>query len=140
MNEPSPRVGLHLRLGAIFYDSMLLLALLFLASVPPTLLHGGAMEGQWWYRLYLLLIAYLFFAGFWHHGGQTLGMRAWRIRLVDGQGSSPGWGACTIRFALALLGWLPLGLGYWWALWDRDSLSWHDRGSATRLVRVARSR
>jgi uncharacterized RDD family membrane protein YckC len=39
-----------------------------------------------------------------------------------------------LRFLAAIVSWLPFGLGFWWQLWDRDGLTWHDRLSSTRLV------
>ncbi len=78
----------------------------------------------------------LFFAGFWTHGGQTLGMRAWRIRLVGRGGGRVSWGQATLRFFAAIVSWLALGLGFLWALVDRERHAWHDRCSGTRLIRL----
>ena len=138
-SEQESRVGLHIRLAAIAYDSFLLAAVLFLATLPITLLYGGALQGQWWFRSYLLVIAFLFFAWFWIHGGQTLGMRAWRIRVQSTDGNALSWRACAIRFAVALLSWSVFGLGFLWSLWDRQSRCWHDMASSSRLLRLPRS-
>ena len=86
------------------------------------------------YRLTLVTIAWAFFTGFWSRSGRTLGMQSWRLRIVDHNGSRPGLTASTIRFFAAVLSWLPLGLGFWWQIWDKDKLSWHDRLSGTRLL------
>jgi uncharacterized RDD family membrane protein YckC len=85
-------------------------------------------------QLYLLLIAFAFFGWFWVHGGQTLGMRAWRLRLVSADGGPVSWKQAAIRFAAALLSWSCLGLGFFWALIDREKRAWHDRLSGTRLI------
>lgn len=130
----SSQVSLRRRIGAIVYDWLLIAALLFFASVPVTLWHGEALRGEWWYRIYLLLIVFLFFGWFWTHGGQTLGMRAWRIGLVSEDGTRVGWRQCLVRCAAALMSWAALGLGFWWALWDPRGRTWHDRASRTRLV------
>ena len=47
-------------------------------------------------------------------------------------------GAATLRFFAAILSWLPLGLGFFWQLWDADRLTWHDRLSRTRIVHYPR--
>ena len=81
----------------------------------------------------MLLITYLFFVGFWSGYGRTLGMQSWRLRIETPAGGRPGFGAASVRFFAAILSWLPAGLGFWWQLWDKDGLTWHDRLSATRL-------
>ena len=74
----------------------------------------------------------------WTRGGQTLGMRAWRCRLVAADGEPVGWGQTVARFAAALVSWAALGLGFWWALADPERRTWHDRWSGTRIVLVPR--
>ena len=132
------RVGLPRRLGAIGYDLLLLMAVWFFATllVLP-LSHGEAIApGNPLYTSYLFMVTFAFFAWFWLHGGQTLGMRAWHIRVerFDGKPISP-WQA-LLRFVVAVPSWLLMGMGFWWALFDREQLTWHDRYSETRLVRV----
>ncbi len=124
------------RFGAIIYDSLLVLALMFLATLPFVAMHGGEPvgPGNIAYQSTLLLIAYLFFAGYWSLYGRTLGMQAWRLQIETADGSKPGFGAASLRFFAAIISWLPAGLGFWWQLWDKDGLAWHDRLSGTRLV------
>jgi len=81
-----------------------------------------------------LLIAMVFFSAFWTFGGQTLGMKAWRLQLVTAAGSPVSYRQALLRFASACISALPAGLGFWWLLWDRDRLSWHDRWSGTTVV------
>jgi len=123
------------RLGAIFYDSFLVLALFFLATLPFIALRAGehVEPGDTSYRIALLAVAWLFFTGFWTRSGRTLGMQSWRLRIETTAGSLPGIGAACLRFFAAILSWLPLGFGFWWQLWDSEGLSWHDRVSGTRL-------
>lgn len=130
------------RLAAIVYDTIVLIALLFFAALPPTLLYGEGTSGPLavhLMRIYLLAIAFAFFGGFWTHGGQTIGMRAWRIRVVGIDGKSIGWRAALGRFLAAMLSWAVVGAGFWWSLFDREGLTWHDRLSSTRLVYMPRS-
>ena len=123
------------RLMAILYDSLLVVALLFAGTLPFIAIHEGqpVESGDLLYQLTLLTIAWAFFAGFWSRSGRTLGMQSWRLRIEDSNGLKPGIVASTIRFFAAILSWLPLGLGFWWQIWDKDELSWHDRLSGTRL-------
>lgn len=124
------------RLGAMLYDGLLVLALIFVGTLPFVAVRGGepVSPGDRPYQLTMLLIAYLFFVGFWTRSGRTLGMQSWSLRLETPEGRTPGVAAASLRFFAAILSWLPLGLGFLWQLVDRDGLSWHDRLSNTRLV------
>ena len=124
------------RIASIFYDSLVLAGVLMLAGALAVAAGRGHLTQDPWrslYQLYLLLTIYAYFVWFWVHGGQTPGMRAWRLRLTDPRGQPVSWKQATLRFCAALLSWLPAGLGFIWMLLDRDSLAWHDRLSATRL-------
>ncbi|HSD96209.1 MAG TPA: RDD family protein [Sulfuricaulis sp.] len=139
---PLPPPGLLRRLGAMAYDILLLLALLMMLSYPYVWLTGGAKPGLFvktLYQLYLLAICFLFYGGFWVRGGQTLGMRTWRIKLVRSDGGSITWMIALKRFAYALLSLLCFGLGFLWVLYDRDKLAWHDRWSGTRLILIPKA-
>lgn len=128
--------GFFRRLAAIFYDLLLLVALLAVA-VSLITLPFGMPNGAGLVALQLFLfeiLPMLFFTGFWSHGGQTLGMRAWRLKLVRADGAVIRWPDAFKRHLAALLSLLALGLGFLWMLVDRDKLAWHDRLSDTRLV------
>ncbi|ADE16073.1 RDD domain containing protein [Nitrosococcus halophilus Nc 4] len=137
-HPPSSPAGLFRRLGAIFYDSLLLVATWFLLTIFALPLTAGQAipAGNAIYRFYLLLIAIAFFGGFWTHGGQTLGMRAWRIKVQQPNGQTVTWRQALLRFGFAIVSWLPLGAGFWWALIDKEGKTWHDRFSETELVLV----
>jgi uncharacterized RDD family membrane protein YckC len=123
------------RLGAILYDGLLLLALLFLGTLPFVAAAGGqpVEPGNVLYRLTMLFICYVFYVGFWAGYGRTLGLQSWRLRIETVDGRKPGFAQASVRFFAAILSWLPAGLGFWWQLRDRDRLTWHDRFSGTRL-------
>lgn len=135
------------RLGALLYDGVLLLGLLMLAVllliVPYDLIathpypHGDPL-----YRTllqgYLLAVICGFYVYFWTHGGQTLGMRTWRFRMLRDDGAPVSITGALRRFAWATLSLAPAGLGLWWCLLDRDGLAWHDRRSRTRPVMLPR--
>jgi len=127
--------GLPRRLGAMLYDALLVLALMFLVTIPFIAVRGGEpveASDNHWYQLCLVLVTFIFFTGFWSRG-RTLGMQSWRLRLETPDGRIPSFGVVSIRFFAAILSWLPVGLGFLWSLWDKDKLTWHDRISGTRL-------
>ena len=134
--------GLLRRLGAILYDTLLVLALLFLVTIPFIAVRGGhpvEVGDNLAYRLTLMLVVYAFFTGFWSRSGRTLGMQSWGLRVETPSGQLPSLGAATLRFFAAILSWAPLGLGFLWQLWDKERLTWHDRLSGTRLVHYPKS-
>ena len=71
----------------------------------------------------------------WRRGGQTLGMRPWRLRVVAADGGPPQVRALLLRYLIGGMSLLLAGLGFWWAWLDRGCLTWHDRMSGTRMVR-----
>ena len=149
----SPRPGAHVgkRLLAMLYDLLPVLALWFLLgfafSVGYMLAGHAPRENsqpwsllQWllWLACWLLTGAYATLS--WRRGGQTLGMRPWRIRLLASDGSPPSWPALWRRYVVATLSLAAGGLGLWWAWFDRDRLTWHDRAAGTRIVHEPRKK
>jgi uncharacterized RDD family membrane protein YckC len=125
------------RVAAMLYDGLLILALLFLTTLPFIAMRGGEpveADGNRVYQLILCLVFYSFFVGFWTRSGRTLGMQSWRLQLEPMDGQDIGLKTATIRFFAAILSWIPFGLGFLWSLWDTDKLTWHDRISKTRIV------
>ena len=131
-----------MRLGALCYDLLLLTAILFSFTLVVLALRFGepVPPGSLWFPLCLLAIALTFFCGFWVHGGQTLGMRAWRIRVVTDEGRELGWSRAAVRFGAALVSLAPAGLGFWWSAFDGCKRGWHDRWTHTRVVRAPNRR
>jgi uncharacterized RDD family membrane protein YckC len=124
---------------AIVYDSLALTAILMVAALPPVLLVGGAMPNTLLriaFQLYLLGVIFLFFGWFWVHGGQTIGMRAWRLKTVTTDGNTLDWRGAGLRFMWAWFSFLMLGLGYLWALVDPEGRTWHDRLSHSQVVLI----
>lgn len=136
--EPAP---LTRRVLAFVYDMLALAAVLMGVTMIVVLIRGlrSVDPGTLWFEALLVGASALFYGWFWTHGGQTIGMRAWRIRVVGRDGGAIGWSTALARFAAAWLSALPLGLGLWWSLIDRDRRAWHDRLSGTAVVRASGS-
>ena len=129
------------RLGALLYDSLLLLALLMVATALFLPLTGGeALSAtthpllELAYRTLLLLLIVGFYGLFWTRRGQTLGMASWRLRVEREDGGLLTWADTARRLGWAGASLLPLGLGYVWILIDPQRRAWHDRLSGTRVV------
>ena len=129
--------GLFRRVAAILYDTLLVAALLFLATIPFIAMRGGEpveIGDNALYRVVLGIVVYGFFVGFWTRSGRTLGMQSWGLQLETADGEIPTLATASVRFFAAIISWAPAGLGFLWQLWDSDKLAWHDRISGTRLV------
>ena len=124
------------RFSAIFYDSLLLGSVLFIATliILPLIGDSAIEPGNLAYNLFLLIISYLFFCWQWMNGGQTLGMKSWHITLVASDQALLTWRKVSIRFLAAILSWLLLGAGFFWSMFNEQRLSLHDKLSGTRLV------
>lgn len=132
MTDSAP--GLLRRLAACLYDALVLTAVeMGAAGLWVAAVRHAVEPGDVAFQAYLLAVAAVFFCGFWRRG-ETLGMRAWRLRVEGPDGRPPGWGRALGRFAAAILSWAAFGLGFLWVLVDRDRRAWHDRLSGTRLV------
>ena len=129
--------GLLVRLTAMVYDLMLLLAILFIVTALALVATGGALHTHNpFFRSALFLVMFLFYAWFWTHGGQTLGMKAWRLRVQDKDGGPIGLWQALLRFMLAIPSLLLGGLGFFWMLVDRDRMTLYDRYSESVMVRL----
>lgn len=137
-SRTSQSCGLLRRLAIILYDSVVVIALLMLATLVALLagFQGGKALTDPFFTLYLFIVWFVYLAWCWRKGGMTLGMRAWRVRIEDENGDCPGWKHCSIRFAVSLLSAALAGAGFFWSLVDAEKRCWHDIASATRLVRL----
>jgi len=130
-----PPPGFFRRMAAILYDGIALGSLFFLTTALLLPFNQGKAfdHEQWSYPLSLLLVSFMFFGWFWTHGGQTLGMRAWKIRVCTRDDQAIGWHHALVRFVIALVSWCAGGLGFFWILFNNKKLSWHDLISKTRI-------
>jgi len=135
--------GFGRRFAASIYDAFLLAALLIVFTFAALLFTGGHAilrdtAGPWYY-LYCggeLGVVAAYYILNWIRSGQTLGMRAWRLRAVSESGKPLTLEAATWRFVFAFLAWSPAALGVLWLYLDPERLALHDRLSRTRVVRL----
>jgi uncharacterized RDD family membrane protein YckC len=123
------------RLASMAYESLLLFAVAFFAGWLFYFASGGQDATAGWTRHALQAFVLFMFAAYFMRcwlraGGQTVAMKAWRIRLVE---VTPR--KALARFLLALI-FVPTGISIVWALFDRDRQFLHDRVAGTRLVLV----
>lgn len=149
-----PPVNLGRRFAAICYDALLSFALLLVTAFIYKLVlmafvgearlkvmsESGSLDGDPLLSSILLLVLFGFFAKFWTHSGQTLGMQVWGIRVQNADGSGISLLQALLRFMVSIASWLCVGLGFIWALFDKQNRSWHDLYSNSQLVRVPKQR
>ena len=139
----STPASLFLRIAAGIYDLFPLVALWMLtAGVALLAVHGKvdlAHPSFGWrigLRAALVGVTGAYFVISWARGGQTIGMRAWRLRVVDDGGNALGWTRALLRFVVACVSLLALGIGFFWCLYDRRKRGWHDLAARSVLVRL----
>jgi uncharacterized RDD family membrane protein YckC len=138
----SAPASLWLRLLAALYDLLPLLGLWFFAGAIALGLAGGSLESHQDLRRVLtqiLLLAFStgYFVISWTRGGQTIGMRAWRLRVTRADGTRLMWPLALLRFGVAAISFGALGLGLLWALIDPQKRTWHDLAAGTTVTRIA---
>ena len=131
--------GFWRRTICLLYEFLILLAIIFIASFIFHLVFRDTNASYFkpLYQLYLLFVMGYYFIWFWTHGGQTLAMQAWKIRVVTSEGQMLSNRKAIIRYLLAVTGTLFLGAGFLWALIDPEHLYLHDRLTGTRLIKIA---
>lgn len=144
----------------MLYEAMLLFGVLFISGwLFSTLLqqrHALYLRNE--LQDWLILVVGIYFIWFWSHGGQTLAMKTWRIRLVTSDGQAVTLKRAIGRYILAWL-WILPGLALAWAVGAKNwmlvlipaanMLLWaltiyldpqrqflHDRLAGTRLINV----
>jgi uncharacterized RDD family membrane protein YckC len=116
--------------------------MLWCAALPFQMIEASleASHARPLFQAYLVLVCGVYFVAQWARGGQTLPMKTWRLRLVAADGSALSVRQAALRYVVALAGMLLAGVGFLWALFDRDHQFLHDRLARTRIVRVPKER
>ena len=133
------------RLLAIVYDLLPLMALWFATSGIELLLANGRTSDELgdWARALVLLLSWAVTGAYmvvsWWRVGGTLGMRAWRLKVLAADGRAPSLRALCVRYVVATVSLLALGIGFAWSLVDAERRTWHDLASGTRFVRMDRN-
>ncbi len=122
----------------MLYDAVIMLGLLIVASalaLPFGDTHKVALQ-DFWFTLWLVLVCLGYLGVCWRYGGVTMGMRAWRVRLVSADGQFVAWPKCLLRFCVAPVSLAVFALGFLWALADQKNRTWHDLAAGTFLIRT----
>jgi uncharacterized RDD family membrane protein YckC len=132
-----PAAGLSRRIGSLCYELPLIVAISFVAGwifLPVTDCLGSPFARPL-LQLFLVAVAAVYFIYCWTHGGQTLPMKTWRLRLVARDGGPVSLKLAVRRYLIALPAVALCGFGFAWALIDRERQFLHDRIAGTSIVR-----
>jgi uncharacterized RDD family membrane protein YckC len=126
------------RVLSLIYEALLLAAALMLGALPFVLAvqETERIAARPLFQLYLIALAALYFGWQWLHGGQTLPMKTWRLKLVRREGGPLTPAQALLRYLVALAGTAALGAGWLWALVDPERQFLHDRITGTRIIFV----
>ncbi len=122
------------RLAAMLYDGFLILALWLVTLLIMVIFNRGDAVFGAVVQSILFLELFMFFTYFWIADGQTIGMKAWRLRLVMNSGRGPSLNQVTVRFIAACISFAALGLGYWWVFIDKRNRTWPDILSDSQII------
>jgi uncharacterized RDD family membrane protein YckC len=138
--SPAPAAGLGRRALALIYETLLLAAVLIAGALPPLLLMQQADASLLRPTLQFFLVALcgVYYIWQWLHGGQTLPMKTWRLKLIARSGGPLTLRQGLYRYFFALAGLALFGAGFLWALIDRDKQFLHDRLAGTKIINVAK--
>ena len=126
------------RLLALVYDVVISIAFLFVVSALSLALKpdhrpvepGTAAALLVFIALWAVIGGYAVLS--WRRGGQTIGMKPWRLQVVTAEGNRPSWRALMIRYAVTSVS---LGIALLWCLFDGQRRGLHDLAAGTLLVR-----
>ena len=140
-DQPSPDTpaGFFKRAFAFFYDLLLMAAMYFIIGGVAVAINGGEKIPLLW----SLLISTAIFPGcilafyywFWKRCGQTLGMQAWRLKLIA-DNPPVTFKLVSIRYIASILGLACAGIGFFWMIIDSQGRTWHDIASRSRIVQM----
>ena len=124
------------RIMSMLYDFMLIFAVLMAMSIP---FYGFVVEENLLLKLSLQLYFYsiiqFFFVWFWVNDGGTLGMKTWKIKIINNNGNNISYKQALIRFNVAIISLIIFGLGFMMAIFNKEKKCLHDIISKTILIK-----
>lgn len=101
--------GLARRLACFVYEGVLLFGVVMIAGYLYSSLtqQRHALEGRHGLQAFMLVVLAIYFVWFWSHGGQTVAMKAWHIRLVGVGGRPVSQARALLRYVLSWIWFLP---------------------------------
>jgi uncharacterized RDD family membrane protein YckC len=152
-NQQLP-AGIIRRFAAIFYDAILCLALVMTITMTYMAVNHSILGAEEYRALnesgstlrdpllssILFISLFLFFGYFWTKNGQTLGMQVWHLRIQNNDNTHITWNQSLIRFLVSFVSFFSFGLGYFWAIIDKQHRTWHCILSESEVIRIPKKK
>ena len=126
-----------IKLGAcLLYELLTVIAIVFVSAGLFLWIAGDATHGakRLLLQIFLWLMVGAYFVWCWRKSGRTLAMQAWKLELVGDDSHLLSLKMAILRYVLATLSMLFCGLGFLWAIVDRQHLFLHDRLIKSKIV------
>lgn len=106
---PGATPPLRRRLAAFVYEGVLLFGVVMVAGWLYSSLtqQRHALQGRAGLQAFIFVVLAIYFVWFWTHGGQTVAMKTWRVRVVAADGRPLSQARALLRFLLSWLWFLP---------------------------------
>lgn len=146
MLQTYQRAHSHRIIGSAVYDALVLMGLLMIAGFIAVGLHYWITDEETIqpnslpFQLYLLTLVIGYFLYFWRKSGQTVGMKAWRIKLISLEDAPITLKQALLRLLVAMPSFACFLVGVLWQYIDKDQLNWQDRASQTKLVYLPKTK
>lgn len=149
--ETAPIAGFGPRIGALIYDALIVIGIAAIAgavglgiaegliasnlvNIEGRYIDSAAYAGeQIWFAVLVWGSICSFYLWFWTHGGQTVGMRAWRLRVQNSDGSAISFTQALLRLATAAF-----GLGNLQVPFDTKSRAFQDHWARCDVLRLSK--
>ncbi|MBS1142459.1 MAG: hypothetical protein H6R13_3912 [Proteobacteria bacterium] len=128
--------GIRRRLVSMLYEGLVVFSILLIGFLMPQIVLSGfgwtvTPRALW---IHILLLLMIYFVWCWLNGGQTLPMKTWKLRIINADGSPLRPLQAVLRYLIAWPSIVLLGIGIFWAMFDKDKQFLHDRLAGTRIV------
>lgn len=142
-----PIAPLSRRMAALVYDGLILIALYIMAGFLIVAAIKATNQGQFPGTLpaavnfsLMFIIAFFYYSDSWRRrNGQTIGMKAWGIRLINENDGPIQLSQCMLRIGIGFFSLVTFGLGFVWMLFDKRQRNWHDMASLTRVIFIPKA-
>lgn len=101
--------GLSRRMACFVYEGVLLFGVLMISGYLYSTLtqQRHALSGRHGLQAFVFVVLAIYFTWFWSHGGQTVAMKAWRIRLLTSTGDAVTPARALLRYLLSWIWFAP---------------------------------
>lgn len=129
-------------IAAFVYDIFPVVGILLLTSFVTLIIRNGqeVARNTIWFDVLLFCEVAFYYVYSWKIGGQTLGMRAWKMKIIpnDKNQATLTWTQALVRFLVGIVSCFG-GIGIFWKVITKDKTTWMDKVSNSKTLIVEES-